>query len=256
MLSLQNKHAVVFGVASEDSIAWSVATKLHEAGARISLGYQQRFKSRVFNLVRSGGVPVEFYDRCDVTDPEQVSAFFEDVRGPIDVLVHSVAYANPETFGMPISEVTQADFVQALATSSYSLLPLVRAALPQMNGGGSVMAMTYLGGQRVVANYKLMGIAKAALEASVRELAAEVGPLGVRVNAISAGPVKTLAASQISRFDELAHTYERVAPLRRRITQEDVGHLAAFLASDLSRNITGQTLFVDAGYSILALATL
>ncbi len=114
MLSLQNQHAVIFGVASEDSIAWSMAKKLHAAGARISLGYQPRFKSRVFNLVRSAGVPVEFHDRCDVTDLEQVSACFEDVRAPLDVLVHPIAYANPETFGMPISEVSQTDFAQAL----------------------------------------------------------------------------------------------------------------------------------------------
>jgi len=254
MIDLRAKHAVVFGVASEDSLAWAIARTLQRAGASISLGYQQRFKSRVWQLVRAGQVPVAFYDRCDVTRPEELSEFFSKVPGQIDVVVHSIAFADPETFSRPISELGQEHFTESLITSSYSLIPLTRAALPRMGGGGSVIAMSYLGGQRVVANYKLMGIAKAALEAGVRELAADVGPQGVRVNAISAGPIKTLAASQIAGFDELLACYQQVAPMRRRITQDDVANLAAFLASDLSRNITGQTVFVDGGYSIMAAA--
>jgi len=254
MLNLQGKHAVVFGVASEESIAWAIAQALHAAGARVSLGYQQRFKSRILQLVKGGTIPIDFYERCDVTSPEELTAFFTSLPGSVDILVHSIAYAHPDTFAKPIHDVTQEEFVATLAASSYSLIPLVRHALPKMSAEASVLALTYLGGQRVVANYKLMGVAKAALEATVRELAADVGPRGVRVNAISAGPVRTLAASQIAGFDDMMHVYEQVAPMRRSITQRDVGDLANFLASDGARNITGQVMFVDAGYSILAMA--
>lgn len=256
MFDLKGKHALIFGVASEESIAWAIAKKLHAAGAIISLGYQQRFKSRILQLVKGGEVPVELYDRCDVTSEEELTNFFSKVERPVDILVHSIAYANPETFGQRISQVGQDDFATALVTSSYSLIPLARHAAPKMSPEASIMAMTYLGGQRVVANYKLMGIAKAALEATVRELASDIGPQGIRVNAISAGPIRTLAASQIEGFDKMLQVYEQVAPMRRCITQDDVGDLAIFLGSDLSRNITGQVLFVDSGYSTLAMAEL
>ena len=246
MLNLQGKHALIFGVASEESIAWAIAKKLHQAGAQISLGYQQRFKSRILQLVRSGEVPVRYYERCDVTNADEMANFFANLPAPVDVLAHCIAYTNPSTFAKRISEVTQDEFVQALTASSYSLIPLVHAAAPKMPQGGSVMTLTYLGGQRVVANYKLMGIAKAALEHTVRELATDVGPQGIRVNAISAGPIRTLAASQISGFDAMMKVYETVAPLRRGVSQDDVGDLATFLASDMARNITGQVVFVDA----------
>ena len=256
MFDLKGKHALILGVASEESIAWAIAKKLHAAGATISLGYQQRFKSRILQLVKGGEVPIELYDRCDVTSEEELTKFFAQIERPIDILVHSIAYANPETFGQRISQVGQEDFAAALVTSSYSLIPLARHAAPKLSPDASVMAMTYLGGQRVVTNYKLMGIAKAALEATVRELASDLGPQGVRVNAISAGPIRTLAASQIEGFDKMLQVYEQVAPMRRCITQDDVGDLAIFLGSDLSRNITGQILFVDSGYSTLAMAEL
>jgi enoyl-[acyl-carrier protein] reductase I len=260
MLNLQGKNALIFGVASETSIAWAIAKQLHAAGARISLGYQQRFKSRILQLVKSGEVPVAFYERCDATVPEELNEFYGKlgaaIDGPIDILVHSIAYASPESLAKRVSDVAQDEFQTALTASSYSLIPLVRAALPRMTRGGSVISLTYLGGQRVVANYRLMGIAKAALDATVRELAADVGPKGVRVNAISAGPIRTLASSQIPGFDDMLKVYEQVAPMRRLTTQEDVGHLAAFLASDGARCITGQVMYVDAGYSILAMAEL
>ena len=254
MLNLQGKHALVFGVASETSIAWAIAKKLHHAGATVTLGYQQRFKSRILQLVKSGEIPIAHYERCDVASPEELQTFFEGLTQPVDILVHSIAYASPETFAKQVRDVTVEEFTTALIPSAFSLIPLVRAAMPRMSKDASVMAMTYLGGQRVCANYKLMGIAKAALEATVRELAADVGQHGVRVNAISAGPIKTLAASHIAGFDDMMHVYESVAPMRRSVHQDDVGNLAAFLASDLSRNITGQVMFVDAGYSILAMA--
>lgn len=254
MLNLDGKHALVLGVASESSIAWAIAKQLHAAGARISLGYQQSFKSRILQLVKSNEIPIASYERCDVTNPDERADFFAKVASPIDILVHSIAYASPETFKKRVSEVTQEEFATALTASSFSLIPVVRDALPKLSRDASVIAMTYLGGQRVVANYKLMGIAKAALEATVRELAADIGPQGIRVNAISAGPIRTLAASQITGFDEMMKVYKSVAPLRRTVEQEDVGNLAAFLSSDLARNITGQTLFVDSGYNILAMA--
>ena len=256
MLHLEGKHAAIFGAASESSIAWAIAQALQRYKCRISLGYQQRFRSRVLQLVRAGETPVAYYERCDVTKSDELKTFFAGVDTPIDVLVHSIAYANPETFGKPLSAVSQAEFTEALVASSYSLIPLVEAAADKLAPGASILAMTYLGGQRVVANYKLMGVAKAALEATVRQLADDLGPQGIRVNAISAGPIKTLAASQIGAFDSMLQTYEQVAPLRRAIKAEDVGNLAAFLASDLARNITGQTIFVDAGYNILAMAAL
>lgn len=256
MLNLSGRHAVVFGVASEESLAWGVARQLHEAGARISLGYQHRFKSRVRQLVKSGDVPVSYWERCDLTCPDELERFFEHLEAPVDVLVHSVAFANPEALARPFHQLEQRDFISSMTASAYSLVPVTQAALPFMTRGGSVIAMSYLGGHRVVANYKLMGVAKAALEAIVRELAVELGPRGVRVNAISAGPVKTLAASQVPRFEEMLRVYEKVSPMRRTITQKDVGDMAVFLGSELSRNVTGQTLFVDAGYSILAMAEL
>jgi len=252
MLDLDGKRALIFGVASDASIAWGIAKTLYSAGARISLGYQQRFKSRVTQLVKTSKMRVELCERCDVMDPKSVADFFEKIHGPVDIVVHSIAFANPESFSQGISELQEKDFLEALGVSAYSLVPLVRAAVPKMTSGGSVLAMTYLGGQRVVANYRLMGIAKAALEATVRELAAEVGPQAVRVNAISSGPIRTVAASQITGFDDKLVAFEKMAPMRRAITQSDVGNLAAFLSSDMSRNITGQVIFVDGGYSILA----
>lgn len=256
MIQLYGKHAVVFGVASEESIAWAIARRLHAAGATISLGYQQRFKSRVLQLVNSREIPISFYERCDVTNPDEVASFFDKLPGGVDVLVHSVAYASPETFGKSVSSISKDEFVNTLIPSAYSLIPLVGAAAPRMQQGGSVITLTYLGGQRVVANYKIMGIAKAALEGAVRELSVDVGPKGIRVNAISAGPIKTLAASHVPGFDDMLRIYEAVTPLRRSVTQQDVGNLAAFLASDLAANISGQVLFVDAGYSALAMAEL
>ncbi len=256
MINLQGRHALIFGVASEQSIAWAIAKRLHAAGARISLGYQQRFKSRILQLVKSNEIPVAFYERCDVTSPEETEAFFAKIEAPIDIVVHSIAYSHPDSFAKPISGVNMEEFTTTLAASAYSLLPVVRASVPKMTRGGSVMTMTYLGGNRVVSNYKLMGIAKAALEHTVRELAADIGPKDIRVNAISAGPIKTIAASQIAGFDDMMRVYESVAPMRRSVTQDDVADLALFLGSDLSKNITGQTIFVDAGYSVLAMAEL
>ena len=248
MIDLKGKTALVFGVASDTSIAWSIAQSFASAGARVVLGYQFKFRSRILQLVKD--VPwVASAKPCDLTKEDEVRAFFDELPMPIDALVHAVAYADPATFRKPIVMTTDAEFAEALNVSAFSLLRLLRFALPKMNDGGSVTTLSYLGAVRTVPSYKVMGIAKAALEAVVREAAAAVGPRGIRVNAISAGPVKTLAAGAIPGFDGILDHVEKSAPLRVNITQEDVAGAALFLASDLSRRITAQTLYVDSGYS-------
>ena len=160
MINLSGKRAVIFGVASEESIAWAIAKKLAAAGATICLGYQQRFKSRILQLVRSSEIEVEYYERCDVTSEEELATFFEGLPKPVDILVHSIAFANPETFSQRVHEVSKDHFAEALVASSYSLLPLVRHCRPHFAPDASVMTLSYLGGQRVVSNYKLMGVAE------------------------------------------------------------------------------------------------
>lgn len=252
MPDLTGARAVIFGLANEDSIAWHVARALKQAGASIHLGYQQRFKSRILQALKNADFTPDGLHRCDVTDPAEVDDFFKAVGGPIHTLIHSIGFAPLETFGKPISELSSAEFSQTLEISAYSLLRLVRASLPYMAPQASVIAMTYLGSTRVVPGYKAMGVAKAALESIVRELAVEVGPRGIRVNAISAGPIRTLAAQAVPDFDEMLKRYAETAPLRARVEGSDVADAALFLASSGAKKITGQVLFVDAGFSILA----
>jgi enoyl-[acyl-carrier protein] reductase I len=253
MFRLDGKQAVIFGVASEESIAWAIAQELHAAGAAVTLGYQMRFKSRILQLLKQNPW-VHAAEKVDVTEPAELARFFELCHHPVDILVHSVAYAPPETFAQPVEAIQRADFEKTLTTSAYSLLAVVRAAQAFMSQEASVMTLTYLGGTRVVANYKIMGIAKAALDAAMRELAVSLGPQGIRVNAISAGPIRTLAANQIAGFEDMLRQYEQTAPLRRCVHQQDIGKMAVFLGSSAARNLTGQVLYVDAGYSILAMA--
>jgi enoyl-[acyl-carrier protein] reductase I len=254
MPELSDVRAVIFGLANEDSIAWHVARALKRAGASIHLGYQQRFKSRVLQALKTADFAPDSLHRCDVTDPLEVEGFFQAVGGPVHVLVHSIGFAPMETFTKPLSELSSAEFSQTLEISSYSLLRLTRAALPYLAEQASVIAMTYLGSSRVVPGYKIMGVAKAALESIVRELAVEVGPRGVRVNAISAGPIRTLAAQAVPDLDVMLKRYAEVSPLRTRVEASDVADAVLFLSSPGSRKITGQVLFVDAGFSILAVA--
>lgn len=255
MPDLKDKTALIFGVASEASIAWAIAQEMAEQGARIILAYQFRYHSRIKDLAPKLRNLVH-HDRCDVQNEEEMRTFFSKLAGPIHIVVHAIAYAPPSTFEGPVTDAGAADFTQALLVSSHSLAAILRRAAPLMPDGGSVVTLTYLGGQRVCANYKVMGVAKAALEAYVRELAFELGPRGIRVNAVSAGPIKTLASGGIKDFDYILDYHKSISPLRENVSARDVAQCAAFLAGDHSRRITGQTLFVDAGYSIIGVPQL
>ncbi len=247
---LKGKVALVMGVASEESIAWAIAQELTHQGAHVILGYQFRFHSRIMQLAPR--LPhLLAYDRCDVLKDDEVKAFFGKISVPIDIVVHAIAFAPARAFEHRVVQTKDDDFTTAMLTSAHSLAKLMNAARKHMPNGGSVIALSYLGGVRVAANYKVMGVAKAALEAYVRELAADLGPQGVRVNAISAGPIRTLAASGIPDMERLLEYNRAVSPMRANVTQADVGHTAAFLASDGARMITGQTIYVDGGYSII-----
>jgi enoyl-[acyl-carrier protein] reductase I len=253
-LNLKDKRVLVLGVANAQSLAWHVALGMKRAGAEVHIGYQQRFKSRVLQMLKEGEAQPDGVHRVDVTDEAELQAALDAVGGPLASIVHSVAYAPPESFGRPVQECPAPDFATALQVSAWSLLLVARRAEPVLAPEASLVTMSYLGAQRVVPGYRVMGIAKAALEATVRELAFELGPRGVRVNAISAGPVATLSAQAVPDFDRMLARYAEVAPLRAQVTGEDVANLAVFLASDASRRITGQVLTVDAGYSILGAA--
>ena len=246
----------MFGVANERSIAWAIARLLDEAGCRVALAYQnQRLRSRVEKLAAElrDAVLVE----CDVTDDDGIAAVFDEVRerfGGLDVLAHSIAYAQREDLGGDFSKTDREGFRIALDVSAYSLLPLVRHAAPLMEqaGGGSVVTLTFQASERVFPGYNVMGTAKAALENAVRQLAAEYGGRNIRVNAISAGPLETLAARGIQGFLDMKKVHAQRAPMERNITHEEVAKAALFLCSDLSSGVTGSVVHVDAGYHIMA----
>lgn len=250
---MDGKRVMVFGVANERSIAWGISRRFHEEGARLGFNFVgDALERRVRPLAES--VDGEIILPCDVTDDDQVSETFRHVKeewGGLDVLVHSVAFANKEDLEGRFSGTTREGFLKAMEISAYSLVHLAREALPLMSAGGTVLTMTYYGAEKVVENYNIMGVAKAALEASVRYLAADLGPDGIRVNAISAGPIKTLAASGVRGFRNILGVVEERAPLRRNVTQEDVGRSALYLCSELSGGVTGEVVHVDSGYSIL-----
>lgn len=247
MINLQGKRALVFGVASDDSIAWAIAQKLAQAGAKVTLGYQKRFLSRLMQLVKEKPW-IEGWHECDVTVEEDVKKFFATVQGKFDMVVHAIAFAPATALQKPIIFTTAEDFATALNVSSYSLIRLAHHSLPALNKNSSFLTLTYLGGERVVPGYRVMGTAKAALENLVRELAAVVGSSGHRMNAISAGPIRTLAASGVPGFDSILAWMAHSAPLKRNVNQEDVAKAALFLLSDLASGVTGEILYVDAGY--------
>lgn len=252
---LEGKTALIFGVANKYSIAWGIAQALHREGAELAFSYAiPQLERRVKPLAESVGAKV--VEECDVTDDEAIDRVFEKVEqtyGTIDVLVHAVAFAEREDLDGRFLDTSRGGFKTALEISAYSLVALAQRAEKLMPEGGSIVTMTYYGGVAVMPHYNVMGVAKAALESSVRYLAADMGPQGIRVNAISAGPIKTLAASGVSGFRKMLHYHDNVSPLRTSVSQEDVGNAALYLCSDLAHHVTGQILYVDAGWNILGM---
>jgi len=251
---LDGKNALVFGVANDHSIAWGIAKALREHGATVGFSSMESLiERRVRPLADTIGSP--FVEPCDVRDDDQVKAVFDrwgaEVGG-LDILVHALAFANKEELAGEFVDTSREGFALAMDVSAYSLVALARAARPHLRPGASIVTLTYYGAEKVVAHYNVMGVAKAALEACVRYLAADLGPDGVRVNAISAGPVRTVAAHGIAGFMHLYGSFRDVAPLRSSITTEDVAGAAVWLASDLSRQVTGETVHVDGGFNIMA----
>jgi enoyl-[acyl-carrier protein] reductase I len=252
---LDGKSGVVLGVANERSIAWGIARALHGQGARLVLNFQgERLAESVGALAAEVEAPAF---PCDLTDSDQVDAFFarvsETFGGKMDFLVHSVAYARREDLGGRFMNTPLEGFEIALNVSVYTLIAATRRAFPMLEaaGGGAIVTLTYFGAEKVIPNYNIMGVAKAALEATVRYLAYDLGPDNVRVNGLSAGPVKTLAARAIGQFGSLIGTAAERTPMRRNITPEEIADTAAFLCGDGARGITGETLYVDCGYNIM-----
>jgi enoyl-[acyl-carrier protein] reductase I len=256
---LDGKTALVAGVANKDSIAWAVTQALVREGARVALTYQnERLEGRVRALAEEYDPPLPCF-QMDATIEEDVTTAYEAIGrefgGKLDMLVHSIAFAKKEDLQGGIVETSADGYKLAQEVSSFTLLSLTRGALPLLKaaGGGSVVPMSYLGGERVVPNYNVMGICKAALESAMRYLAWDLGKHNIRVNAISAGPVKTLAARGISGFSGMLDKVAERAPLGRNVTQEEVGNAALFLLSPLASGITGEVLYVDAGYNIMGM---
>ena len=251
---LAGKTGIVLGVANKRSIAWACARALSDAGMRLAFTYAgERLEGTVRKLAEE--IPGSLVLPCDVTVPEQIDEMFEAVEaefGGLDTLVHAIAFAKREELQGDFYHTSKEGYMLAHEVSAYSLTACARRALPLMEGReGSIISMTYIGSERVIPNYNVMGIAKAALEASVRYLAADLGPRGIRVNAISAGPIRTLSASGVKDFNEMLDGIAEHAPLRRNVTAEEVGDTCLFLSGPHSRGITGSTLFVDAGYHIM-----
>jgi enoyl-[acyl-carrier protein] reductase I len=254
---LDGKIALVAGVANRRSIAWAVARKLHEQGAQLAFTYQgERIEKGVRELAAS--TDSERVYECDVTSDESLDALFASLQrdvGGLDLMVHSIAFARAHDLEGRFTDTARDDFLLAVDVSAYSLVAMTRRAEPLMEarGGGAVVTMTYLGGERVVPNYNVMGVAKAALDASVRYLASELGPKSIRVNAISAGPVRTLAARSIAGFTTMESIVAERAPLKRNIEADDVGNAGLYLLSEMAASVTGTTLYVDAGYHAMGM---
>jgi enoyl-[acyl-carrier protein] reductase I len=255
MLSLAGKTFVVMGVANKRSIAWGIARSLHQAGARLIFTYAgERMESSVRELADSLEADNTLVLPCDVTNDEEIAKCFAQIKDEADVIhgiAHCIAFANKEELQGEYLNTTRDGFLLAQNVSSYSLTAIAKEARGLMTEGGSIVTLTYLGGERAIQNYNVMGVAKASLDASVRYLASDLGKDGIRVNSISAGPIRTLSAKGISDFNLIIKEIEEKAPLRRTTTPEEVGDTAVFLFSDLSRGITGENIHVDSGYHIL-----
>jgi enoyl-[acyl-carrier protein] reductase I len=251
---LSGKHGLIVGVANKRSISWAIAEAVARAGARLAVTIQgERLEENVRELAATLSGPL--IRPCDVSDDTQIASLFDDIDrefGGLDFVVHGAAFAPREELSAPFVQTSRAGFRTSLDISAYSLIALARGAAPLMErrGGGSILTLTYLGSDRVFTNYNVMGVAKAALEASVRYLAADLGPKNIRVNAISAGPIKTLAASGISGFSSILQVYRERAPLRRNVELGEVADTAAFLLGPASRGITGEVVMVDGGFHI------
>ncbi|MFM7471647.1 MAG: enoyl-ACP reductase FabI [Nodosilinea sp.] len=258
MLDLTGKKALVTGIANNRSIAWGIAQQLHQAGAELAITYLPDEKGKLEGKVKELVDPLHpsLFLPCNVQEEAQVEEVFTTIQqawGQLDILIHCLAFANRDDLAGDFSQTSRQGFQLALDISAYSLVSLARGAKPLMTQGGSIVTLTYLGGVRVVPNYNVMGIAKAALEMNVRYLAAEMGGANIRVNGISAGPIRTLASSAVGGILDMIHHVEATAPLRRTVTQTEVGNTAAFLGSDLSSGITGQIIYVDSGYGIMGM---
>ena len=255
MGDLSGTNGLVVGVANKRSLAWVIAKAADEAGAKLTLSYaNERFAKNANDLVKTLSQPAQLVP-CDVAQDDEVEALCQAVEtehGGLDFLVHGVAFASRESLSNRFVQTTRPDFLQALDVSAYSLVALARGAQPLMErrGGGSIVTLTYMGSQRVFPNYNVMGVAKAALEATVRYLASDLGPSNIRANAISAGPIKTLAASGIGGFTQILQHYRDRAPLGRTVDATEVASAAVFLLGPSSRGVTGEVMMVDAGYNI------
>ncbi|WP_203332436.1 enoyl-ACP reductase FabI [Planococcus beigongshangi] len=254
-ISLKGKTFVIMGVANKRSIAWGIARSLDQSGANLIFTYAgERFEKSVRDLVATLEGNHDIILPCDVTSDEDVEKCFASIKeqvGKIDGLAHCIAFAKTEELAGDFSETSREGYLLAQNISAYSLTIISKYAKPLMTDGGSIVALTYIGGERVLPNYNVMGVAKAALEMSVRYLAADLGKLGIRVNAISSGPIRTLSSKGVSDFNSILHEIEEKAPLHRNTTPEEVGDTAVFLFSEMSRGITGETIHVDSGYHVL-----
>ena len=243
------------GVANQRSIAWGITKSLHNAGANlIFTNRQERSRKKLEKLLKENDIEAAQIVSCDVASDESIQSAFQEIKehtGVIHGLVHSVAFANTEELKGEYADTSRDGFLLAHEISAYSLVAVTNAAKELMTEGGSIVAQTYLGSERVIQNYNVMGVAKASLEASIRYLAEDVGKYGIRVNAVSAGPVKTLSAKGVSGFNEKASVIEEKAPLRRNIDQDQVGDASLFFMSELSRGVTGEIMHVDSGYHII-----
>lgn len=249
---LEGKNALILGVANKWSLAYAIAQAYRREGARLTLTYQgERLKQTVEELGQELGAERVF--QCDVSQESELERLTKEMSGGLDAVMHSIAFANREDLNRPFVETSRAGFLLAQEVSAFSLVAVAKATAPAMSAGGSITTLTYLGSERVVPNYNVMGVAKASLEASVRYLASDLGPNKIRVNAISAGPVKTASARAIKDFSTILDVVTQRAPLRRNTDPAEVGDAAVFLASDLGRGVTGNILYVDSGFRIMGL---
>lgn len=250
---LKGKKGLIMGVANNRSIAWGIAEAAHNAGAKLAFTYAgDALKKRVEPLAESIGSDLVL--DCDVTNDEAIKKTFDTIKqqwGQLDFVVHAIAFADKEELRGRFVETSRSGFALAMDISAYSLVAVAREAMPLMAEGGSIITLSYYGAEKVLPNYNVMGVAKAALEANVRYLAADLGQENIRVNAISAGPIKTLAASGIGGFKNILDYYGNNSPLGRNVTQEEVGKTSLWLLSDLSSGVTGEVVYVDAGYNVM-----